>query len=102
MDLYVILRRSGWPTGAELEKAAGRSRTVADEEMQDEVRWIRSYVLDETDTSVGTVCVYEATSPEAVRKHAARAGLPVDEIIRVVDTVVVRADPDSEAGRVAA
>jgi len=61
--------------------------------MPDEVRWIRSYVLDENGGCVGTVCIYEATSPEAIRKHAARAGLPVDEIIPIADTVVVRPDP---------
>ena len=45
------------------------------------------------DGSVGTVCVYQATSPEAVRTHAQRAGLPVDEVVAVADTVLVRPDP---------
>lgn len=93
MELYAILRRSGWSSGTELEEAAGRSTTVGDEEMPDDVRWIRSYVLDEVAGSVGTFCIYEATSPEAIRKHARLAELPVDEIIRVADTVVVRPDP---------
>jgi hypothetical protein len=60
--------------------------------MADEVRWIRSYVLEEG-AGVGTACIYEATSPEAIRRHAAAADLPVDEIIRVADTVLVRPDP---------
>jgi hypothetical protein len=94
MNLYAILRRSGWRSGAELEEAAARSTRVGDEEMPDEVRWIRSYVLEERDGSVGTVCIYEATSPEAIRKHAGLAELPVDEIIAVADTVVVRPDPE--------
>ena len=93
MKLYAILRRSGWRSGAELEEAAARSTRVGNEEMPDEVRWIRSYVLDEGAGSVGTVCLYEATSPEAIRKHASLANLPVDEIIAVADTVVVREDP---------
>jgi hypothetical protein len=93
MKLYAILRRSGWRSGAELEEAAARSTRVGNEEMPDEVRWIRSYVLDEGAGSVGTVCLYEATSPEAIRKHASLADLPVDEIIAVDDTVVVREDP---------
>ena len=42
---------------------------------------------------VGTVCVYQASSPEAIRKHGQNADLPVDEIIRVADTVIVREDP---------
>ena len=56
-------------------------------------RWIRSYVLEEDGGSVGTVCVYQATGPDAIRKHAGLADLPVDEIIPVADTVVVRDDP---------
>ena len=93
MELYAILRRDGWRSGAELKQAAARSTKVGDEQMADDVRWIRSYVLDESGGSVGTVCIYEASSPEAIRKHAALADLPVDEIIRVADTVLVRPDP---------
>jgi hypothetical protein len=93
MNLYVILRREGWKSPAELEEAAARSMRVGNDDMPDEVRWIRSYVLEEGGGSVGTVCLYEATSPEAIRKHASLADLPVDEIIAVADTVVVRPDP---------
>jgi hypothetical protein len=93
MNLYAILRRSGWESGAKLGEAAERSTRVGNEEMPDDVRWIRSYVLDEGGGSVGTVCIYEATSPEAIRRHASLADLPVDEIIAVADTVVVRPDP---------
>jgi Protein of unknown function (DUF4242) len=93
MNLYTILRRSGWRSAEELQEAAARSTRVANEEMPDEVRWIRSYVLEEGGGSVGTVCVYEATSPEAIRRHASLADLPVDEIIAVADTVVIRPDP---------
>lgn len=97
MQTYVILRRSGWKSPGELEEAAGRSRQVGDEEMSDDIRWIRSYVLDEGGGSVGTVCIYQATSPEAIQKHAGLADLPVDEIIPVADTVVVRPDPEPAA-----
>ena len=93
MNTYVILRRSGWRSGAELEEAAGRSKQVADEQMPDDIRWIRSYVLEEGAGSVGTVCIYQASSPEAIRQHASLADLPVDEIIAVADTVIVRPDP---------
>ena len=55
--------------------------------------WVRSYLLAESDGSVGAVCVYQATSPEAVRAHARRAGLPVDEIVAVAETLVVKPDP---------
>ena len=94
MNTYVILRRSGWRSPEELQEAAARSSKVGDEEMADQVRWIRSYVLEEDGGSVGTVCIYQATSPEALRDHATRAMLPIDEVIPVLDTVVVRPDPE--------
>jgi hypothetical protein len=93
MHLYAILRRSGWRSPEDLGKAAERSKQTADEQMPDDIRWIRSYVLEEDGGSVGTVCIYQASSPEAIREHAGAADLPVDEIIRVADTVIVREDP---------
>ena len=90
----MILRRSGWRTPEELQEAAARSSKVGDEEMADQVRWIRSYVLEEDGGSVGTVCIYQATSPEALREHATRAMLAIDEVIPVLDTVLVRPDPE--------
>jgi hypothetical protein len=92
MNTYVILRRNGWKTAEDLERAAERS-TEAGDQMPDDVRWIRSYVLDEPSGEVGTVCIYEGISPEAIRRHAGNAGLPVDEIIQVAGTVIVRPDP---------
>lgn len=92
MQTYAILRRNGWATAGDLEEAATRSMVEGDA-MPDDISWIRSYVLAETDGAVGTVCIYQASSPEAIRRHAQRADLPVDEIIAVADTVLVRADP---------
>ena len=65
--------------------------------LPDDIKWIRSYVLEEGAGSVGTVCVYQASSPEAIRKHAKLADLPVDEIIAVADTVIIRPDPQPAA-----
>ena len=93
MEMYAILRRDGWRSADELELAAERSKQVGDEEMSDDIRWIRSYVLKEGAGSIGTVCIYEANSPEAIREHAQRADLPVSEIIPITDTVIVRSDP---------
>lgn len=93
MNTYVILRRSGWTSSDDLGEAAARSKQVGEEEMSDDIRWIRSYVMAEPGGALGTVCVYQATSEEAIREHASRALLPVDEIIQVADTVVVRPDP---------
>jgi hypothetical protein len=94
LKTYVILRRNGWRTGDDLQEAAKRSSQVGDDEMSDDIRWIRSYVLAETDGSLGTVCIYQGSSPEKVREHAERAGLPADEVIEVADTVLVRPDPE--------
>jgi hypothetical protein len=96
METYVILRRSGWASAGDLEAAAARS-TAEGDKRPDDIRWIRSYVLDEADGAVGTVCIYQASSPEAIREHAAGADLPVDEIVAVADTVLVRPDPQVAA-----
>ncbi|HEY5295897.1 MAG TPA: DUF4242 domain-containing protein [Gaiellaceae bacterium] len=94
MNTYVILRRGGWRSPAELQEAAARSTAVGNEEMPDDIRWIRSYVLAESEGGLGTVCIYQASSPEKIREHAERADLPVTEIIEVADTVIVRPDPE--------
>jgi len=93
VNLYAIIRREGWVTAGDLQAAAARSSAVGDGEMSDDIRWIRSYVLAEDTGNLGTVCIYEASSPEAIRDHAERADLPVTEIIAIADTVVVRPDP---------
>jgi len=92
MNLYAILRRGGFTDGPTLEAAAARS-TAAGDEMSDDIRWIRSYVLGEDDGRLGTVCIYEASSEEAIRRHADAADLPISEIIPIADTVIVRPDP---------
>ena len=92
MDTYVILRRGGWRDGADLEAAAARS-TAEGDKVPDDIRWIRSYVIEEAGGGLGTVCIYQASSEEAIRKHADAADLPATEIIKVADTVKVREDP---------
>jgi hypothetical protein len=93
MNLYVIRRPYGWANAEELGIAAQRSRRVGEDEMSDDIRWIRSYVVQEDDGSLGTFCIYQGTSAEKVREHAERAELPVTSIHEVVDTVLVRPDP---------
>jgi hypothetical protein len=92
MDLYVILRRNGWATPEALEETAALSAKEGDKPGSG-VRWIRSYVIGEGSGELGTVCIYEGESPEAIRAHAAASDMPADEIIPVVDTVIVRPDP---------
>jgi hypothetical protein len=93
MQTYVIRRRNAWTSADELEAAASRSAKIGNEQMSDQVRWIRSYVVQEDDGTLGTVCIYQAISPEAIRDHAGRVGMPADEITLVADTVIVRDDP---------
>ena len=88
MKEYGILRRGGWRSYAELAVALERAVYVAREQIPDDVRWIRSYVLEEARGEAGTVCIYQAVSPEAIRRHAAYARLPVDEIVAIAGTVV--------------
>ena len=97
MNTYVIRRRSNWKDAQELEAAAARSTRVGDEEMPDKVRWIRSYVVREPDGRLGTVCIYQATDPDAIREHAERAGMRSDDIIPVEAAVIVREDPAEDA-----
>lgn len=93
MQTYMIRRRNAWKSAEELEATASRSAQVGNEEMSDKVRWIRSYVVQEDDGALGTVCVYQAVSPEAIREHAGKVGMPADEITAVARTVIVRDDP---------
>lgn len=93
MDLYVIRRPSAWADAAELEAIAAKSARIGNDEMADRVRWIRSYVVRETDGRLGTFCIYQARNPESIREHARRVGMPGESIFPVVKTVVVRADP---------
>ncbi len=93
MELFAIRRRDGWADADELEAAAARSKQVGDEEMSDDIRWIRSYVVKEEDGGLGTVCIYQASSAEAIRDHASRVGMPATEITPIADTVIVRPDP---------
>ena len=98
MQLYAIRRRNGWKSAEDLQAAAKISGEEGDKEGSG-VRWIRSYVVSEDGGELGTVCIYEADSPETIRAHARRVGMPADEITPVLDTVVVRQDPVvAEAG----
>lgn len=97
MNTYVIRREKAWKDAAELEATAARSKDVAEADFPDDISWIRSYVIAEPGGTLGTVCIYQASSAEAVREHAGRVDMPADEILEVADTVVIRPDPQPEA-----
>ncbi|MBY5161308.1 nickel-binding protein [Salsipaludibacter albus] len=91
MDLFAIHRRRLCdPT--ELAEVDRRSQAELDRR-SDEVRKIRSYVLDDEDGTVGTICLYEATGTDAIHAHARAADLPVTTIDRISTIDVHRPDP---------
>jgi len=92
-----IRRKQAWRSPEEVQAVAERSKQVADDDFPDDIRWIRSYVLAEEDDSLGSICIYQATAPEAVRRHAHRVGMPADEIFDVAELVVIKPDPVEEA-----
>ena len=97
MNTYMIRRRSGWKSAEELGEAAERSKQVAEDEFPGAISWIRSYVVEEPGGELGTVCIYQASDEDAVRRHADEVGMPADEVLPVADTVIVRPDPQPAA-----
>lgn len=97
METYLILRRGAWHDAREAEEARVRA-AVEDERFSEVVEWKRSYTIAECDGTFGSLCIYAAVGPEAIRHHAAAARLPVDEIVQVADT----ADPQPETVSTAA
>jgi hypothetical protein len=96
MNTYAIRRKNAWGSPEKVEQVATRSKEVADSDFPDDIRWIRSYLIAEADGSLGSICIYQASDAEAVRKHARRVGMPADVIEDVADTVVIRPDPVQE------
>ena len=92
MDLYVIRRRGTWGNMQEVRAASVISRRVG-EKMSDQVRWIRSYVVNESDGRIGSVCIYEARDEESLHEHGRRIGAPGEDFRLVATTAVARADP---------
>ena len=85
MPRYVVERTfpDGWviPAGRE---GSQRCLAVVERNADEDVTWVHSYVSDD---KTRTFCVYDAPSPEEIRKTAARNELPVDRItqVRVLD-----------------
>ncbi len=92
MDLYIIRRRGIWANEEELAATSEESARVG-EDMSGRVRWIRSYAVTEEDGRIGSVCIYEAEDPDAVREHGQRIGAPSEEFQVVRGAVVKQPDP---------
>jgi hypothetical protein len=78
MPRYIIERSVPAMTREELDAVGKRSNAVLAE--MSGIVWIRSYVSD-ADGKI--YCEYDAPDREAIREHARRAGIPVDQIIEV-------------------
>lgn len=92
MKLYMIRRRSIWANEDELAATNEKSAKVG-EDMSDRLRWIRSYAVTEDDGRIGSICFYEADSPEAIREHGDRIDAPSAEIQPVRGAAVKQPDP---------
>jgi hypothetical protein len=62
------------------DESAAKCAQIIQNNSEDEVTWIQSYVSHDRQHAF---CIYEAPSPEAIRRTAARNNLPVDRITRV-------------------
>jgi hypothetical protein len=81
MPRYIVQRT--FPEGLEIPIANGGAevcRAVVERNAEKGVTWVHSYVTEDKRTAF---CVYDAPTPEAIRKSAASNGLPVDQITRV-------------------
>jgi hypothetical protein len=81
MPRYVVQR--SFPDRLLIPVAEGGAdicRGVIDRNAEEGVTWVNSFVSEDKKR---TFCVYDAPTPEAIRKTAARNGLPVDEITQV-------------------
>jgi hypothetical protein len=85
MPRYVVQRT--FPEGLHIPIENGGPELcagVVERNAEEGVTWISSFVSEDKKR---TFCIYEAPTPEAIRKTAARNRLPVDRItqVRVLD-----------------
>lgn len=85
MPRYVVQRTFSEGLHIPMDPAgADACLTVVGQNAEEGVTWVNSFVSED---KTKTFCVYDAPSPEAIRKSAARNELPVDHItqVRVLD-----------------
>ena len=81
MHRYLVERT--FPNGLEIPVNMEGSKiclNVVSNNAEDNVNWVHSYV---TTDHKKTFCIYDAPSPEAIKKSAEKNGLPVDNITEV-------------------
>jgi hypothetical protein len=81
MPRYLVERNfaDGMTLAAD-EQGAEICRSIILNNIEENVTWIHSYVSNDRQK---TFCIYDAPSPEAIRRSAKRNSLPVDRITRV-------------------
>jgi hypothetical protein len=90
MPRYMVQRT--FPQGLEIpinDEGARVCGTVVANNAAEGVTWVHSYVSDDRQK---TFCIYDAPTPEAIRRTATENGLPVDHIteVRVLDPYFYR------------
>jgi hypothetical protein len=81
MPRYLVERN--FPNGLTIPMTADGAkacRAVVDGNAADGVTWVHSYV---NPTRTKTFCIYDAPTPEAIRRAAKQTSLPVDTITEV-------------------
>ena len=81
MPRFVVERT--FPGGLEIplnDAGAAACRSVVGNNAKEGVTWVHSYVSDDR---MKTYCVYDAPTPEAIRRTASENKLPVDRITEV-------------------
>ena len=96
VNLYIVPRTRAWLSEEEVAAAADCVPAV-NETLRDHIRWIRSYVVSEGDGTFSAYCIYEATGPDVLRRHADALGLPTDAIKPIATTIVNAPDPERAA-----
>jgi hypothetical protein len=94
VTLYLVPRTRAWLSEEEVAAATDCIPAVNDA-LRDDIRWIRSYVVQEDDGTFSGYCIYEASSADALRRHADALRLPTDAIKPVTATLVPAPDPAS-------
>ncbi len=81
MPMFIVERRFADELDVTIESADGINRINAEEG----VRWLYSFLSADKRK---TYCLYEAPSPDAILRAAARAGLPADAVVEVAERLL--------------
>jgi len=93
VQLYLVSRARAWLSEEELAATSECAPAVL-ELFAGDIRWIRSYIVQEDDGTYGACCLFEASSREVLERYADALMLPADAIKPVVTTSVSTPDPE--------